>query len=62
MMLRYMYVPLGGKTTQIWNVWPIFLFVAIWHDIEPKLLAWGGLNSLFYILEVLPDLSSDPPE
>jgi protein-cysteine N-palmitoyltransferase HHAT len=49
-----MYVPLGGRTNQMWNVWPIFLFVAIWHDIEPKLLAWGGLNSIFYILEVLP--------
>jgi len=27
--------------------------VAIWHDIEPKLLLWGALNSGFYILEMI---------
>jgi hypothetical protein len=29
-----------------------FFFVAIWHDIEPKLIAWGGLNGLFYAAEI----------
>lgn len=54
--VRYIYVPLGGKSNQIWNVWPIFFFVSIWHDIEPKLLAWGGLNCIFYVIEVFSEL------
>ena len=48
-----MYVPMGGRSTRILNIWLIFLFVAIWHDIEMKLLAWGMLNALFYVLEVI---------
>ena len=50
---RYMYVPLGGRAWQLLNVWPIFLFVAVWHDIEIKLLAWAMLNSGFFMLEGL---------
>jgi hypothetical protein len=26
-------------------VWPVFLFVAVWHDIELKLLVWGATNT-----------------
>ena len=33
-------------------VWLIFIFVALWHDIEWKLLIWGLLNSIFLIIEV----------
>ena len=47
-----MYIPLGGRKMAWLNVWPIFLFVAVWHDIEPKLLLWGALNSIFYVIEV----------
>ena len=50
--IRYMYIPLGGRHARGFNVWPIFLFVAIWHDIEAKLMIWGVLNATFYILEV----------
>lgn len=49
---RYMYVPLGGRDRGWLNVWPIFLFVAVWHDIEPKLMLWGALNAGFYVIEV----------
>lgn len=52
-IVRYMYKPLGGRDSRMWSVWPIFLFVAIWHDIEMKLLVWGLLNALFYVIEVL---------
>lgn len=48
-----MYLPMGGREFQTFNVWPIFFFVAIWHDIEPKLLYWGFLNSIFYVIEVI---------
>jgi protein-cysteine N-palmitoyltransferase HHAT len=49
---RYLYVPLGGRDKAWLSVWPIFLFVAVWHDIEPKLLLWGALNAGFYVIEV----------
>lgn len=53
LLIRYMYVPLGGRSTRVWNVWPVFLFVAIWHDIEWKLVVWGLLNASFYVIEVI---------
>lgn len=52
-IVRYMYKPMGGRGSRVWAVWPIFLFVAIWHDIEMKLLVWGMLNAFFFVLEVL---------
>lgn len=52
-IVRYMYKPLGGRESRLWSVWPIFLFVAVWHDIEMKLLIWGLLNAFFFVLEVL---------
>ena len=52
-IVRYLYKPLGGRDTQLYSVWLIFLFVAVWHDIEWKLVAWGLLNGCFYVLEVL---------
>jgi D-alanyl-lipoteichoic acid acyltransferase DltB (MBOAT superfamily) len=55
--VRYMYIPFGGRKFRGASVWIIFLFVAIWHDIEPKLIAWGTLNGLFYLVEVLISIS-----
>ena len=48
-----MYLPLGGSQRKVFNVWPIFVFVAVWHDLEWKLVAWGVLNSIFLVVEVL---------
>lgn len=47
-----MYKPMGGRKHRLLNVWVVFLFVAIWHDIEMKLLVWGALNSVFFVIEV----------
>jgi hypothetical protein len=33
-------------------VWLVFLFVAMWHDAELKLLLWGIFNSVFFMIEV----------
>jgi D-alanyl-lipoteichoic acid acyltransferase DltB (MBOAT superfamily) len=52
-IVRYMYKPMGGRSTRLYSVWIIFLFVAVWHDIEWKLVAWGLLNGVFYVIEVL---------
>lgn len=54
-LVQYMYVPMGGRNNRIISVWIIFIFVAVWHDIEPKLLAWGILNAMFYLFEVACD-------
>jgi hypothetical protein len=40
-IVRYMYVPLGGAASRRWAVYPIFLFVALWHDVTVHLLAWA---------------------
>lgn len=51
-LIRYLYIPLGGSSNRIINSLIIFTFVALWHDIELKLLAWGWLIVLFIIPEV----------
>lgn len=52
-IVRYLYRPLGGRVrNNVFNATIVFLFVSAWHDIEPKLLAWGLLNAAFYALEV----------
>ncbi|KAI9255574.1 MBOAT, membrane-bound O-acyltransferase family-domain-containing protein [Sporodiniella umbellata] len=51
--IRYIYIPLGGSKYMIYNMWLVFTFVALWHDIELKLLAWGWLISLFLIPEIV---------
>lgn len=50
-IVRYIYKPLGGRHYRAWSVWIVFFFVAIWHDIEVKLLLWGAMNGIFYLLE-----------
>jgi D-alanyl-lipoteichoic acid acyltransferase DltB (MBOAT superfamily) len=51
-LVRYIYRPCGGRASRLWSVWVIFLFVALWHDIELKLLLWGLLNAFFLVVEV----------
>ncbi len=42
-LVRYMYVPLGGAAWRAVNVWLIFSFVALWHDLEWRLLGWAWI-------------------
>lgn len=52
-IIRYIYVPLGGGGKyRILNSLCVFSFVAIWHDIELKLLMWGWLVVIFIIPEL----------
>ncbi|CAN3355578.1 membrane-bound O-acyltransferase Gup1p [Diutina catenulata] len=54
-VIRYIYVPLGGGGhNRVVNSLLVFSFVAIWHDIELKLLIWGWLIVLF----LLPELAA----
>ena len=52
-VLRYLYIPLGGRKTSNWNIFPIFAFIALWHDFNWQLLAWGCLVPLIILPEVL---------
>jgi len=52
-VIRYIYVPLGGGGKyRILNSLCVFSFVAIWHDIELKLLMWGWLVVIFLLPEI----------
>ncbi|RCH78631.1 glycerol transporter, partial [Rhizopus stolonifer] len=51
--IRYIYIPLGGSKYIAYNMWIVFTFVALWHDIELKLLAWGWLICLFLLPEII---------
>ncbi|CAI5757218.1 unnamed protein product [Candida verbasci] len=54
-VIRYIYIPMGGSgtgKTRLLNSLLVFSFVAIWHDIELKLLMWGWLIVIFLIPEL----------
>jgi D-alanyl-lipoteichoic acid acyltransferase DltB (MBOAT superfamily) len=55
--LRYLYIPLGGSATgkvrAVANYLLVFTFIAIWHDIQLRLLMWGWLVTLFVLPEIL---------
>lgn len=51
-LVRYLYVPLGGNRRRALAIWPIFLFVAVWHDLEWRLLSWAWLMCLAFIPEM----------
>ena len=52
-LVRYAYVPLGGASWRAGNVWLIFGFVALWHDLEPRLLGWAALTCLLFAPELV---------
>ncbi|KAL6307438.1 MBOAT, membrane-bound O-acyltransferase family-domain-containing protein [Sparassis latifolia] len=51
-IVRYIYIPLGGTKNVVFASLLIFSFVALWHDLSFRLLAWGWLVTLF----ILPEL------
>jgi D-alanyl-lipoteichoic acid acyltransferase DltB (MBOAT superfamily) len=52
-IVRYLYVPLGGMHQLVATSVLIFTFVAIWHDLRPRILRWGWLAALFILPEVM---------
>ncbi|PHH78813.1 hypothetical protein CDD83_3929 [Cordyceps sp. RAO-2017] len=58
-LIRYLYVPLGGASLRSWRAAArsvltyllVFTFVALWHDIQLRLLVWGWLVVLFMLPE-----------
>ncbi|KAF7513233.1 hypothetical protein GJ744_010629 [Endocarpon pusillum] len=72
-IVRYIYVPLGGgggdrttgsgkregpsKLRGVLNTLAVFTFVALWHDINLRLLMWGWLITLFVVPEILATMA-----
>ncbi|EPS93672.1 hypothetical protein FOMPIDRAFT_1033595 [Fomitopsis schrenkii] len=52
-IVRYIYIPLGGTKNVAFTMLLVFTFVALWHDLSFRLLAWGWLVSLFIVPELL---------
>jgi D-alanyl-lipoteichoic acid acyltransferase DltB (MBOAT superfamily) len=63
-IVRYIYIPIGGsgakgfwgKARSISNYLAVFTFVALWHDIQLRLLMWGWLITLFILPEIIATL------
>ena len=51
-IVRYLYIPLGGTQRLAATSILVFTFVALWHDLSPRLLAWGWLAALFILPEI----------
>lgn len=51
-IVRYIYIPLGGTKNLKFTTILVFSFVALWHDLSFRLLAWGWLVSLFILPEI----------
>ncbi|KAL9938130.1 hypothetical protein V8E36_002753 [Tilletia maclaganii] len=51
-IVRYIYVPVGGASNAVPATLLVFTFVALWHDLSLKLLAWGWLVTLFIVPEL----------
>ena len=50
-IIKYVYIPLGGRKFRFLNVWIVFGFAAFWHDIQRNLWIWGGLNAAHLFVE-----------
>ncbi|KAI1484432.1 MBOAT family protein [Biscogniauxia mediterranea] len=63
--IRYIYVPLGGSSFRtardagrsVLTYALVFTFVALWHDIQMRLLIWGWLVVLFMLPEMAARLA-----
>jgi len=59
-LLRYIYIPLGGANFRSYKqaarsvatYLMVFTFVALWHDINMKLIIWSWLIVLFLLPEI----------
>ncbi|KAJ2006112.1 glycerol transporter [Coemansia thaxteri] len=52
-LVRYVYIPLGGRKTSSWNTFVVFTFVALWHDLTMRLLEWAWIIALLFLPEGL---------
>ena len=64
-LVRYVYLPLGGRGSGRFARWRnlcvVFGFVALWHDVSPKLMAWGALLPLAFAPELIAEARRSLP-
>ena len=51
-LIRYIYMPLGGNKMKSFSIWVIFIFVALWHELEFKLLMWAITVCILMMAEI----------
>ncbi|RNF26781.1 putative GUP1 [Trypanosoma conorhini] len=51
-IVRYMYIPMGGNKKKHLNIFPIFFFIAIWHDIELRMMHWACIICVCFVVEL----------
>jgi len=51
-VVRYIYIPVGGAERALLAYLLVFTFIALWHDLSFRLLAWGWLVVIFLLPEV----------
>lgn len=55
-IVRYIFIPIGGSRSgllrTIVNTSVVFVFVALWHDVDWKLLIWGWAIGLLFAPEL----------
>lgn len=51
-VVRYLYIPMGGSKKKHLNIFPIFFFIAVWHDIALHLIKWAACIVFVFILEL----------
>jgi len=52
-LIRYLFIPLGGSRYKFFNIWVVFSFVAIWHDMNLNLVIWAWGICLALMPEML---------
>ncbi len=52
-LVRYIYIPIGGSRYKYINVFVVFTFVALWHDMNFQLLAWGWITGITFLPEMV---------
>lgn len=64
-LVRYIYVPAGGSdggwVVRMRNIFGVFSFVAIWHDMTLQLLLWGWLSAIAFAPELLVEWLGSRP-
>ncbi|KAG5481261.1 hypothetical protein CUR178_06494 [Leishmania enriettii] len=51
-IVRYMYIPMGGRSRVALSVPPIFLFIAVWHDPALHLIKWAMCIAVIFVAEL----------
>ena len=52
-IIRYMYIPLGGNRFKFLNIFIVFTFVLMWHELKKSLFIWGWGFCGIFIIEIL---------